>query len=86
MNKKVIKEFEAYTTGMKEEIIVNLKKNILKRRLMKTMWITIWIGLLFMFYLTSSVCFMSEMQWLAWIYVIFFACLMVKFAEMIIKE
>ena len=85
MKQKVIKEFEAYSETMKDEIIIKIKKNIFRRRLMKIMWIIIWLALLGMFYISASVCFMSEMQWLAWIYIIFFSCLMVKLGDRILK-
>jgi len=53
---------------------------------MKILWITMWLFLLIMFYISCSVCFMAEMYILAWIYVISFGALMVKLGEYILKE
>ena len=87
MKQKVIKEFEAYSETMKDEIIVKIKKNIFRRRLMKIMWITAYIFLLVMFYISCNVVFsMPEYLILAGVYVVSFICLMVKLGEMIIKE
>jgi len=52
----------------------------------KTIWLTAYLFLLVMFYISCNVCFMSEMHILGWIFVISFGILMVKLGEYIIKE
>jgi len=52
----------------------------------KVMWITAYLFLLIMFYVSATVCFMSEMQWLAILYVVSFGALLVALGDRIIKD